>query len=69
MDSPRYCYDFDSQMVRGCFDDTDPDAHGRQIIRLESDSSSLRRPNTALNVEISDNGGATCSDTIMLAPY
>ena len=56
-------------MVRGCFDDTDPDAHGRQIIRLESDISSLRRPNIALNVEISDNGGATCSDTIMLAPY
>ena len=53
-------------MVRGCFDDTDPDSdHGRQIIRPESDNSSLRRPNIALNVEISDNGGATCSDTIM----
>ena len=56
-------------MVRCCFVDTDPDAHGRQIIRLGSDTTSLPRPNTALNVEISDNGGATCTDTIISAPY
>ena len=38
----------------------------RADIETGSDSSS---PNTALNVETLDNGWATCTDTIIFAPY
>ena len=58
-DSPQY-FRVWSCPAGCCYGDTEPD------IETGSDSSS---PNTALNVETLDNGRATCTDTIIFAPY